>query len=122
MKKLGSLCKKFILVVIIIYAVITFINQQQILNSYAANSEDLDEQITEATEYQEELNEEKENVDSEEYIEEMAREKLNMYKSNERVYISSEWKSGFIVNKLDFFCLPARIVVRKIDNKELERV
>ena len=78
------------LIGLIIYAIITFINQQKILNTYATNEEELDEQIAEATEYQEELNETKENVNSEEYIEEMAREKLDMYKSNERVYISSE--------------------------------
>ena len=90
MKKFLNFCKKILLIGLIIYAIITFINQQKILNTYAANEEELDEQIAEATEYQEELNETKENVNSEEYIEEMAREKLDMYKSNERVYISSE--------------------------------
>ena len=90
MSKFLDFCKRIFLIGIIIYAVITFINQQKILNTYAANEEELDEQIAEATEYQEELNETKENVNSEEYIEEMAREKLDMYKSNERVYISSE--------------------------------
>ena len=90
MKKFLNFCKKILLIGLIIYAIITFINQQKILNTYAANEEELDEQIAEATEYQEELNQTKENVNSEEYIEEMAREKLDMYKSNERVYISSE--------------------------------
>ena len=90
MKKLGSLCKKIGLIVIAIYAIVTFFNQQKILNTYASNKEDLDEQIAEAQQYQEELYEIKENVNSEEYIEEMAREKLDMYKSNERVYINSD--------------------------------
>ena len=89
MKKLVSLCKKLVLIIIAIYAVVTFFNQQKILNTYASNGEDLDKQIAEAQQYQEELYETKENVNSEEYIEEMAREKLDMYKSNERVYINN---------------------------------
>lgn len=90
MKKLVSLCKKLVLVIIATYAVITFFNQQKILNTYATNAEDLDQQIAEATEYQEQLYETKENVNSDEYIEKMAREKLDMYKSNERVYINND--------------------------------
>ena len=90
MNKFLNFCKRVFLIGLILYAIITFINQQKILNTYAANEEELDEQIAEATEYQEELNQTKENVNSEEYIEEIAREKLDMYKSNERVYISSE--------------------------------
>jgi cell division protein FtsB len=90
MKKFVSLCKKIVLIVIAIYAVITFFNQQKILNTYATNSEELDKQIAEANQYQDELNQTKENVNSEEYIEEMAREKLGMYLPNERVYINNE--------------------------------
>ncbi len=90
MKKLGILFKKLILVFIVVYAIITFLNQQKILNSYAANSKDLDCQIEEANERQEELNKKKDNVNSNEYIEEMARDKLDMYLPNERVYISNE--------------------------------
>ena len=90
MKKFLNFCKRMLLIGLIIYAIITFINQQKILNTYATNEEELDEQIAEANQYQEELNQTKENVNSEEYIEEIAREKLDMYKSNERVYISNE--------------------------------
>lgn len=90
MKKIGFLLKRVALVVLVVYAIITFFNQQKILNSYAANSKDLDIQIQEASEHQEELNKKKENVNSNEYIEEMAREKLDMYLPNERVYISNE--------------------------------
>lgn len=90
MKNKYSLLKKLILIAVIIYAVITFINQQKILNSYAAQEEDLEEKIAEATEYQEELTEQKDNINSQEYIESVAREKLDMYYPNERVYINSE--------------------------------
>ena len=41
-------------------------------------------------EYQEQLKEIKENVSSKEYIEEAAREKLDMYLPNERVYVNQE--------------------------------
>ncbi len=90
MKKLRNLLKKLILAIIVVYAIITFFNQQKILNTYATSKVDLDEQIQEAKEYQDELNQIKENVNSEEYIEEMAREKLDMYLPNERVYINNE--------------------------------
>ena len=90
MKKIGQLLKKIVLIVIAIYAVITFINQGRILNTYAANSNSLNKQIAEAIEKQEELTTIKENANSEEYIEEMAREKLDMYLPNERVYINNE--------------------------------
>lgn len=90
MKTKFALLKKVILIALIIYAIITFIKQQKTLNSYASQTKDLNEQIAEATEYQEELTEEKENVNSQEYIEEIARDKLDMYLPNERVYIDNE--------------------------------
>ena len=43
-----------------------------------------------AEEEQEKLNEMKENITSDEYIEQIAREKLGMYYPNERVYIDIE--------------------------------
>ena len=90
MKKLGVILKRLALLFLAIYAIITFLNQQKILNSYAANCKDLDCQIEEANERQEELNRKKDSVNSNEYIEEMARDKLDMYMPNERVYISNE--------------------------------
>ena len=89
MKNIISLLKKFIIIAIVIYGVITFFNQQKILNTYASNSENLDEQIQKANKYQEELNDIKNNVSSSEYIEQVAREKLDMYLPNERVYIDT---------------------------------
>lgn len=80
---------KLIFIVFIIYAIITIINQQKTLNSYKATQEDLKEQIEEAKNYQEELNISKQNINSLEYIEKVARKKLNMYYPNERIYIDS---------------------------------
>ena len=90
MRKLGNLVKKLILIAIGIYAITTFFNQQNILNTYATNSEELTNQIAEAKEQNEKLKDNKQNVNSEQYIEEMAREKLDMYLPNERVYINNE--------------------------------
>ena len=89
MKKKNTL-KKLIFIAILLYAIITFIKQQKILNTYATQAEDLQTKIAEATEYQKQLNEEKENVNSSKYIEEIAREKLDMYLPNERVYVDNE--------------------------------
>lgn len=90
MKNKSTLFKKIIFIAIVIYAIITFIKQQKILNTYATQAENLKTQIAEAKEYQEQLNEEKENVNSSEYIEAIAREKLDMYLPNERVYVDNE--------------------------------
>ena len=90
MRRLGEILKKIVCIVVFIYVVITFYNQQKILNTYASNNQSLNEQIEEANKYNQELTEKKENASSEEYIEELAREKLDMYLPNERVYINSE--------------------------------
>lgn len=90
MKNKKSLLKKLVVIAIIIYAVITFINQQKILNNYASQTKAVQVKIEEATAKQQELNAEKENVNSAEYIEAIAREKLDMYLPNERVYVDNE--------------------------------
>lgn len=82
-----SLLKKVLLIGIIIYVVYTFFAQQKMLNAYQADQKRYSEQIAEAKEEQEELKTTKENINSKEYIEEVAREKLDMYLPNERVYI-----------------------------------
>ena len=85
-----TLLKKIVFAVILVYSVITVISQQKILNTYKVQAKTLDGEIAEATEYQEHLNQEKENINSSEYIDDVARKKLDMYLSNERVYIDSE--------------------------------
>ena len=90
MRKTKILLKKLAFIAVLIYAVITFCKQQKILNTYTAQEENLEAQIAEATKYQEQLNEEKQNVNSSEYIESIARDKLGMYLPNERVYVDNE--------------------------------
>lgn len=90
MKKFFNL-KKFyiniILVCFIVYAIFTFISQQTKLNSYSESQAYYNQKITESKKEQEKLNNLKENVNSKEYIEQMAREKLDMFLPNERVFV-----------------------------------
>lgn len=76
-----------LLILIIIYFVFTFINQQTKLNSYNQDISYYTTQIEELEKEKEELLATQENVNSEEYIEKVAREKLDMYLPNETVYI-----------------------------------
>ncbi len=82
-----NLLKRIIFIGILIYVVYTFFTQQKSLNIYTADKERYIAQIEEQKEEQEKLKEEKENINSKEYIEEIAREKLDMYLPNEKVYI-----------------------------------
>lgn len=87
MKK-KKLLKRLIILLIAIYFIFTLINQQKTLNQYSRNSEELNTQIAEAEEEKEELTRQKDNVDSLEFIEKTARDMLDMYYPNERVYIN----------------------------------
>ena len=71
------------------YAIITLINQQITLNRYNEEQAKITKQIQEEKEYNNELISKKESVNSEEFIEEMAREKLDMYLPTEKVYIDT---------------------------------
>ncbi len=79
--------KKVIIFVIAGYTLFTLYNQQITLNQYSKQSEELNEKIAEETKVNEDLNKQKDNVNSLEFIEQTAREKLDMYYPNERVYI-----------------------------------
>lgn len=79
----------YILITVIIYTFFTFINQQSKLNSYSKDISYYNTQIEELKEKKEELLATQENVNSEEYIEKIAREKLDMYLPNETVYIDA---------------------------------
>ena len=86
MKK-KKILKKLLIFVVGLYVVFTLANQQTTLNQYSANSDELMAKIEEEKEYKEELTTQKDNITSLEFIEKMAREKLDMYYPNERVYI-----------------------------------
>ena len=89
MKKTRKLYRNIIILGLSMYVIFTLINQQKTLNQYAENSKQLAKQIEEQKDYKEELNQRKNDVDSLEFIEETAREKLDMYYPNERVYVDT---------------------------------
>ena len=82
-----KLLKRILILIIAGYAIFTLVNQQKTLNQYSDNTEELNTQIAEAQEKKDELTKEKENVNSLEFIEQTAREKLDMYYPNEKVYV-----------------------------------
>ena len=85
--KNGKLYKKLLILGIGIYVICIFMNQQKSLATYKNQKEYYEELIAEQEQTNKELTELKVNVNSKEYVEEMAREKLDMYLPNERVYI-----------------------------------
>lgn len=87
MKKNKKIYKKLLILVVAIYVVFTLVNQQKALNQYTENSKKLSQQIEEQKEYKEELAKKKDNVNSLEFIEETAREMLDMYYPNEKVFV-----------------------------------
>lgn len=89
-KKIRNLLKKILIIAFILYFAYTLIKQQQTLNSYANQKAKYNEDIEVAQDEQKELQKMKDNINSDEYIEQIAREKLGMYYPNERVYIDIE--------------------------------
>ena len=87
MKILKGFGKRILLIAFAIYVIYTLYSQQLTLNAYQADADRYQEQIVAEQETKEELNSIKENINSDEYIEVMASEKLGMYLPNERVFI-----------------------------------
>ncbi len=85
--KINKIHKKLFIIVIMAYLIYIFASQQKTINSYKAAQKYYSEQIAKETLHKETLCNKKNNINSEEYIEEVAREKLDMYLPNERVYI-----------------------------------
>ncbi len=78
---------RVLFIVLAIYVVCTFISQQKLLNTYAKESKEYKNQIEQANNLKEDLTDTLQSLNSTEYIEEIAREKLDMYLPNEKVYI-----------------------------------
>lgn len=87
--KIKKLYKKLFFIALAIYAICVFANQQKTINSYKNAQEYYSEQISSKLAYKDSLYKKKDNINSEEYVEEAAREKLDMYLPNERVYIDT---------------------------------
>lgn len=87
MKKNRKIYIKLLIFIISLYAIFTLISQQNTLNQYSKNSQELSQKIEKEKQEKEELAKKKEDVNSLEFIEQTAREKLDMYYPNEKVYI-----------------------------------
>lgn len=87
MNIIKKIYKKVLLLIVACYIINIFISQQKTLNAYQAEINQYEEKIVEAKETKDSLLAMKENVNSPEYIEKIAREKLSMYLPNERIYI-----------------------------------
>lgn len=84
---MNKLFKRIILLLLIVYAIYILAVQQKMLNTYATEKQQYINEIQEANEEKEELNKSLEGLNSTEYIEDIARNKLDMYLPNERIYI-----------------------------------
>lgn len=78
---------RIIIIGIIIYVIYVLISRNQVLKTYKQEEKKYLDLIAEEQQRNSELQQTKENLDSTEYIEEIARDKLGMYLPNERVYI-----------------------------------
>lgn len=90
MKKLiksKKIYKVIFISIVFIYIICIFVSQQKTLNVYKNEKSDISAQIQEQTEQRNTLVSMKENINSPEYITKIARENLEMYFPNERVYI-----------------------------------
>ena len=91
MKK-SKLLRNAFLIALIIW-IVMLIKQQLNISQYQDEIKELSSKIdvaeNELNQNKQDLEQEKKNTDSLEYIEKLAREKLGMYLQNERVYIDS---------------------------------
>ena len=79
MKNNKKIYIKLLIFIISLYAIFTLISQQNTLNQYSKNSQELSQKIEEEKQEKEELAKKKEDVNSLEFIEQTAREKLDMF-------------------------------------------
>ena len=70
-----------------IYSTVTMIEQQKILSAKNNELKSVQSKIDEERKTFEELKKQKENVNSDEYIERVAREKLGMVKYGEKIFV-----------------------------------
>ncbi len=89
MKTKKKIYTKIIVFLVAFYAIFTFTNQQITLNEYSDDCAELETKIEEAKSEKQELDQKKEDVNSLEFIEQLARERLDMYLPNEKVYMDS---------------------------------
>ena len=84
-----KILKVIIILIVLSYFIYIIVNQQKTLNSYKSEQSYVSSQIQDQQEYKNELADMEANINSDEYIEQIARDKLDMYLPNERVYVDA---------------------------------
>lgn len=84
-----KILKVIIILIVLSYFIYVLIKQQTTLNSYQTEQDYVSSQIQGQQEYKNELADMEANINSDEYIEQIARDKLDMYLPNERVYVDA---------------------------------
>ena len=84
-----KILKVIIILIVLSYFIYVIIKQQTTLNSYQTEQDYVSSQIQDQQEYKNELADMEANINSDEYIEQIARDKLDMYLPNERVYVDA---------------------------------
>lgn len=84
-----KILKLIIILIVLSYFIYVLIKQQTTLNSYQTEQDYVSSQIQDQQEYKNELADMEANINSDEYIEQIARDKLDMYLPNERVYVDA---------------------------------
>lgn len=84
-----KILKVIIFLIVLSYFIYVLIKQQTTLNSYQTEQDYVSSQIQDQQEYKNELADMEANINSDEYIEQIARDKLDMYLPNERVYVDA---------------------------------
>ena len=89
MKNKKKIIRNIIILLSLIYVAYTLIKQQSVINQYSDTSMDLASQIEQEKDYKDELAKKQESINSNEFIESTAREKLDMYLPNEKDYFNT---------------------------------
>ena len=84
-----KILKVIIILIVLSYFIYVIMKQRTTLNSYKTEQDYVSAQIQEQQEYKNELADMKANINSDEFIEQIARDKLDMYLPNERVYVDA---------------------------------
>ncbi len=87
--KSNKILTKVLLICILAYVSYVYINQQIKLNEYSSQLSYYEEKSLEEQTRNSKLVLEKESINSDEYIEQVAREKLGLLKPNETMYVDS---------------------------------
>lgn len=79
----------FILLIFFLYFAWQMVGQQKMLYSKSLEMQKMQTKVSEETKVNEELKKEQQTLNSDEYIEKVAREKLGMVKKGERVFVDT---------------------------------